>query len=640
MALVYALFLFVDYMPYNIEKKDELPDNVKALSEDKIRQWIEVWNSVYEKCQTAGGKDCETVAFRNANGVVNVKEANKVSVTKGMANAFSKGNVKFKCSECGQVIPKYAGRYPKYCPNCGEELPTLNQATQETESDEDHTKEIDSIIVEMGRRDIADAQETQINTLIQEAGTGEDITEKITDVVGMLQEADVVKTEDGVKYPAAAFAYVPDPDTPSTWKLRLWDDKKEMTRQQVGAAAAAMSPGGFRGQRVQIPREDLSKVKAKIRAAYRKLGVKDEDMSKWVKEADMQRKVLSGYISLEESGYDEERGISTITILKPGMTKDGARFYPAEMLKRDFKVFEGAQMYADHQTKRESKDQPERSIRDLVGGIPKVWVNSDGAVMGEAHYYENWLKEKLSNMKAHGDLDKIGISHASIGQATKDKAKGCDVVESIIRNRSVDIVTRGNAGGEIQMYESIDAETDVDLIDAAAFREKRPDIIEIVESEIRKGVKKRMDEQEDKVKELKESVSKLETEKNELSETVTKLEDETKTLKEAKAKDEAQAEIKKLVADSKLPEATQEKLVEDLREATSVDGVAEMIEKERVYLSKLTEAGKIKNLGESKEISDTESTQKLLDMKKQKYMMEEGLTEEKAMEKATIFVNG
>ena len=30
------------------------------------------------------------------------------------------------------------------------------------------------------------------------------------------------KTEDGLEYPAEAYAYAPDLEHPSTWKLRLW----------------------------------------------------------------------------------------------------------------------------------------------------------------------------------------------------------------------------------------------------------------------------------------------------------------------------------------------------------------------------------------------------------------------------------
>ena len=77
-----------------------------------------------------------------------------------------------------------------------------------------------------------------------------------------------MKTEDGVEFPAEAYAYVPDAESPSTWKLRLWESPADkVTARQVGMAVAALGPG-FRGQRVQIPSEDMDSVKAKVRAAW------------------------------------------------------------------------------------------------------------------------------------------------------------------------------------------------------------------------------------------------------------------------------------------------------------------------------------------------------------------------------------
>jgi hypothetical protein len=81
------------------------------------------------------------------------------------------------------------------------------------------------------------------------------------------------KTEDGREYPAAAFAYVPDPDKPSTWKLRLWSTEpgEKETVSQIGAAVAALGPGGFRGNRVQIPADDLPGVKQRVLQAWMKV---------------------------------------------------------------------------------------------------------------------------------------------------------------------------------------------------------------------------------------------------------------------------------------------------------------------------------------------------------------------------------
>lgn len=79
------------------------------------------------------------------------------------------------------------------------------------------------------------------------------------------------KTEDGRAFPAGDYAYVPDAEKPSTWKLRLTSSPGGAPDARiVGAAVAALGPGGYRGQRVQVPVEDLAGVKARVRAAWLK----------------------------------------------------------------------------------------------------------------------------------------------------------------------------------------------------------------------------------------------------------------------------------------------------------------------------------------------------------------------------------
>lgn len=86
------------------------------------------------------------------------------------------------------------------------------------------------------------------------------------------------KTEDGTAFPASDYAYVPDPDMPSTWKLRLTSSPGgDPDPQIVGAAIAALGKG-FRGNKVQIPSADLAAVKAKVKAAWKKANPdKDEE---------------------------------------------------------------------------------------------------------------------------------------------------------------------------------------------------------------------------------------------------------------------------------------------------------------------------------------------------------------------------
>lgn len=96
--------------------------------------------------------------------------------------------------------------------------------------------------------------------------------------------AGAVKIEGGMEFPAEAYAYVPDPESPSTWKLRLWETpEKKVTVAQLGRAAAALSPGGFRGRRVQLPAAAIEQVKRRIRKEYGRLGVEDEDIPESVR---------------------------------------------------------------------------------------------------------------------------------------------------------------------------------------------------------------------------------------------------------------------------------------------------------------------------------------------------------------------
>ncbi len=102
------------------------------------------------------------------------------------------------------------------------------------------------------------------------------------DIMAKLKQKPM-KTEGGTKFPAEDYAYVPDPEKPSTWKLRLTETPGKATVRQLGRAAAAFSSGGFRGQKVEIPSSDVAAVKRRIRAEYAKLDVQEVDMPPSIK---------------------------------------------------------------------------------------------------------------------------------------------------------------------------------------------------------------------------------------------------------------------------------------------------------------------------------------------------------------------
>ena len=617
-------------MPYTVDSPN-LPANVKKLPDKAKARWVATWNSAYTACEKDGGDDCEGQAFRIANGTIresDIDEAAKRTVTAGMANAMGKGNTKIKCSKCGQSIPVYPGRYPSKCPNCGEPLSTQKPAQEA----------LDDLLLLSTEREVTAVQEAEINRLITTEANDVDIDALLV----TLQEQAAMKTEDGQKFPAAAFAYVPDPEKPSTWKLRLWETpQRTITRKQLGAAAAAFSPSGFRRQHVQIPAGDVAKVKGRIRAAYKALNVEDKNIPKSVQEAEPMKRLLAREATaLTEADYDADKGEVTVTVIKPGFNTSKKRYYPKDTLERDFKVFEGLKMFADHQTPEEERAQPERSIRSWVGSIKKVFTDADGTIKARAAIIEPWMKEKLSNLKDAGLLHEMGTSIVASGEGRKTDVDGHEThyIERLVHGRSVDFVTYPGAGGQVECYESAQPEDeyDIDVIDVEGIKERRPDLVERITVEIKESLDvevTQMTEVEKELKTLKESNETLTAENDGLKTKVAATE-------AADAKRIAQDGIAVLIKDAELPDATKARLTEQFKEAGSVDGVAEAIEAARVELAALMEAGKIKDLGHTKPVPPKDNAEERLIESRTAYYIEQGHDEEQAKRMAVTYAKG
>ncbi len=285
--------------------------------------------------------------------------------------------------------------------------------------------------------------------------------------------------------------------------------------------------------------------------------------------------------AFEESAYDAASGTLTMTVIKPGLNKSKARFYPQETLKRDYKVFENAKMFADHQTEKDSKDRPEGSVTNWVAQIKKVWPESDGTIKATAVVIDPPFKAKLDTLNKSGLLHEMGVSIRAIGEASEQERDGVttNVVESLIAARSVDFVTYAGAGGQIEAMESAqqDNELDVDLVTEAGLRKRRPDLIQIVEKHIQEMTMKSVEQQ------LAESQTQLTALTKENTELKTKFTEAQK----ATAKATVAAEIIKQLSESKLPEVSQARIRKQFAEAEKVDGIREAITEEQEYVKQL-----------------------------------------------------
>jgi len=90
------------------------------------------------------------------------------------------------------------------------------------------------------------------------------------------------KTEGGMQFGPRAYLYVPDPDKPITWKIRIEEEPGKVTVAQLGRAAAAIGPKGFRGRKADIPNDDRRRIARKLISLYRKHDVPDEDIPEYL----------------------------------------------------------------------------------------------------------------------------------------------------------------------------------------------------------------------------------------------------------------------------------------------------------------------------------------------------------------------
>jgi len=173
--------------------------------------------------------------------------------------------------------------YPDFGVTSFAELEDLRQAAMNANHVDGLTEHFQIIAGNIMRDPDIENKEAALNALVSELSVRmqEEVnTKEVFDGQEFLDvladdtlEKSAIKRENGLDFPPRDFAYAPDVSKPSTWKLRLTEAPGRVTKAQLARAAAALSSGGFRGNRAQIPSTAMAAVKRRIRAEYRKLGV-------------------------------------------------------------------------------------------------------------------------------------------------------------------------------------------------------------------------------------------------------------------------------------------------------------------------------------------------------------------------------
>ena len=411
------------------------------------------------------------------------------------------------------------------------------------------------------------------------------------------------KTEAGVEFPASDYAYVPDPEKPSTWKLRLTSKPGGKPDPKIVGAAVAALGKGFRGKKVQIPEDDLPKVKAKVRAAWKKANPDKgaDEMPDVIKEAAGEVEVMGKIIPLVEVSVRAD-GTVPVKIIEPGW--GSSAYYPDDVLERDGpKVFsKGTHMYWDHMTESEEVERPENELDNLAAVLETDarWEATHPAGPGlyaDARVFDPF-GDKLNELGPH-----IGVSIHTKGMAESGEADGREgyILTELLRtpHTSVDYVTKPGAGGQV-----------LSLFEAARPRPRKvPMEKELLEAQ------EKLTAAEDRVKELEAKAELTEAERTDLA-----------RFRETRLVEAARAKAAELLKDIDLPEITKTRLVEtvsknppakdgELDEEAFAPAVDEAAKAEADYLAKLGEGNGIKGMGGTGEEDDsqrmTESVKRL-----------------------------
>lgn len=302
---------------------------------------------------------------------------------------------------------------------------------------------------------------------------------------------------------------------------------------------------------------------------------------------------------------DITNGRVPIKIIQTGWGSSG--YYSEGLLKRDYMLFEGAQMYWNHPKSSDEWERPERDLNDFAAILREVTWQEQGiegpGLYGVAEVFNRYLPI-IEDIGQH-----IGISIRAIGQGSEGSAEGRDgmIVERFTEVRSVDFVTRAGAGGKV-----------VSRFNEAASNKLTP--LNILESEGQMDLKEALDTiqtQQTALTEAQGKIVTLETDIKTRDEKITALETSVSRYEEAAMVIKASEIVSEVLKESELPEVTQERIIKGAsslmvasdgkidEEATKV-AAQEAIKAEAKYLSEITGGAGVKGMG-SKPISEAMS---------------------------------
>jgi hypothetical protein len=320
-------------------------------------------------------------------------------------------------------------------------------------------------------------------------------------------------------------------------------------------------------------------------------------------------------IDLTEATLDSAGYAAGVRIIKAGWSlnadsKGRRRNYPDKTLAEAAPKWEGVRVYADHPSKEDIRNRPERSVRDLIGVIEGV-THQDGTTRGTLHVMgqaREWAWPLIEESVRTG-RSVAGLSINAVGRTIDGEIDGqkASVVEAITHASSVDMVTTPAAGGGFERLVASDdgwTRAVVEALTLDELREARPDFI----ADLKREWKTTRDS---------EAIQEARATADDKSAQLAVLTEENRTTKDALAEAldtivelRKERAVDRLLEDAKLPKDVSKELREKLLAAEDTKAMQAVIETAIATLSAVRLPVRVHGAGRAASPTQTVSTRK------------------------------
>jgi len=313
---------------------------------------------------------------------------------------------------------------------------------------------------------------------------------------------------------------------------------------------------------------------------------------------------ISGFVSLKEAKFNTDFSEVEVVLVETGTNEGKKRHYPDKTIREAAPIFAGMKMYINHPTTQEEAQRPERSLKDWASTIVESYYSA-GKAMGRVAIHDTWLRERLADPVARGQL---GLSILTGGKISVGKVNGKDgyqIVEAIIPARkngppSVDWVTEAGARGHVsKLLESRytgGKKMELENATLKEVKELRQDLVDAIVKESTAG--------------NTDKVTKLETDLKEANIKIAAADKTQKLAVQATA-------VETILKEAKIPEPCKDRIRAQVKDAIIEsdlkESVGKMIQAELEFANKLTGKGKIKLGPNGEAVTLQESLQESLD---------------------------